>query len=255
MAKRTVLVTGGSSGIGAATVRRFAADGDTVWLTYNRGRARADALIDSLPEADAAAFPLSLGEPASHDALLGSLPGPIDILINNAGLGSKTVEAYGDDAFAQDLAMMRVNALGTLWLTQAILPSMRERGGGKVVILSSVGGGIAAFPRFRPSDGMSKAALAHLGRQLAAETAFEPIDVFTVCPGAVDTPMFRQSSVDHLAPADRDAMLARLPGGRMIEPEEIAELVFYLCGEEGRVLHGAVIDASFGVGLRPGDLS
>jgi NAD(P)-dependent dehydrogenase (short-subunit alcohol dehydrogenase family) len=102
---------------------------------------------------------------------------------------------------------------------------------------------------------MSKAALAHLGRQLAAETVHEPIDVFTVCPGAVDTPMFRGSSVDHLSEAERAALMQRLPGGRMIEPGEIADLVVYLCSEAGRVLHGAVIDASFGAGVRPGVLT
>jgi NAD(P)-dependent dehydrogenase (short-subunit alcohol dehydrogenase family) len=252
---RNVLITGGSSGIGAEMVRRFARAGETVWLTYNHGRERAEALVCELEDSDVRAFRLALGDLDSHRALLDDLPGPVDILINNAGLGTKTVEAYSDDRHEQDLAMLRVNALGTLWLTEAILPTMRERGRGTIVILSSVGGGIGAFPRFRHSDGMSKAALAHLGRQLAAETVHEPINVFTVCPGAVDTPMFRASSVDHLGDAERAALMRRLPGGRMIEPGEIADLVVYLCSEAGRVLHGAVIDASFGAGVRPGVLT
>ena len=146
---------------------------------------------------------------------------------------------------------MHVNATGTLWLTQAILPQMRKRGFGKIVILSSVGGGVTQFPGFRLADGMSKAALAHLGRQLAAELAHEPIDVFTVCPGAVDTPMFRQSTLDHLSEKDRKALIESLPDKRLIEPREIAELVLWLCSPAGRVLRGAVLDASLGLGVYP----
>jgi NAD(P)-dependent dehydrogenase (short-subunit alcohol dehydrogenase family) len=99
---------------------------------------------------------------------------------------------------------------------------------------------------------MSKAAVAHLGRQLAAELSHEPIDVFTVCPGAVDTPMFRQSSVDHLSDDERRELLERLPGARMIEPGEIAELILFLCTPSARVLRGAVLDASLGLGVHPG---
>jgi NAD(P)-dependent dehydrogenase (short-subunit alcohol dehydrogenase family) len=146
---------------------------------------------------------------------------------------------------------MQVNAIGTLWLTESIVPSMRQRGHGTIVIVSSVGGGITQFAGFRLADGMSKAALAHLGRQLAAELAREPIDVFTVCPGATDTPMFRASSLDHLSDDARAALIDALPGRRLIEPGEIAELIFFLCTPAARILRGAVIDASLGLGVHP----
>jgi NAD(P)-dependent dehydrogenase (short-subunit alcohol dehydrogenase family) len=249
---RTVLITGGSSGIGAELVRVFAAGDYAVWFTYNRGKGRAEELASSLADHDVRALPLDLGDWESHRRLLHSLPGPVDILINNAGLGTKTVEQCAESVHDQDAALLHVNATGTLWLTQAILPQMRQRGFGKIVIVSSVGGGVTQFPGFRLADGMSKAALAHLGRQLAAELAHEPIDVFTVCPGAVDTPMFQQSTLDHLSEKDRKTLIDSLPDKRLIEPREIAELVMWLCSPAGRVLRGAVLDASLGLGVHRG---
>lgn len=249
---RNVLITGGSSGIGAELVRAFAAAGHAVWFTYNRGEERARALAASLPGGDVRSFHLDLGDWESQQRLIEALPGPVEMLINNAGLGTKTVEQYASESHRQDEALLQVNAVGPLWLTQALLDDMRRGGFGKIVFISSVGGGMTQFPGFRLADGMSKAAVAHLGRQLAAEMAHEPIDVFTVCPGATDTPMFRQSSVDHLSDDQRQRLLAQLPGARMIEPEEIAELVLFLCTPAARVLRGAVLDASLGLGVRPG---
>ena len=203
---RNVLITGGSSGIGAQLVRAFLAAEHTVWFTYNRGEDRARELAASLNGRDVRSFHLDLGDWDSQQRLLKALPGPVEILINNAGLGTKTVEQYAPETHLQDEALLQVNAVGTLWLTQALLAGMRQRGFGKIILLSSVGGGITQFPSFRLADGMSKAAVAHLGRQLAAELSHEPIDVFTVCPGAVDTPMFRQSSVDHLSDDQRQKL-------------------------------------------------
>ena len=263
---RHVLITGGSSGIGAALVRRFAGDGWAVSLTYNRGRASAEALIGELTDRGDGAWPvrafeLDLRALESVRALSTALPSPIDVLINNAGVGTKTVEHLEADPYLQDAAMMQVNAVGTLWLTRLLMPGMlvraRESGRpGAIVVLSSVGGGITQFPNFRLSDGMSKAALAHLGRQLGAELAHEPLDVYTVCPGAVDTPMFRQSTMDPLDDADREALRRALPEGRMIEPEEMAELIHWLCtNRAARTLRGSVLDASLGLGVHPGALT
>jgi len=253
VAARNVLITGGSSGIGAALVRAFHALGDTVWLTYHRGQARADALVAELPRSRA--FPLAQGEWPSHQALMDALPGPVDVLINNAGLGSATVARQADESHAQDALLMQVNAVGPLWLCEAVIPSMRQRGYGKIVQIASVGGGITQFPQFRLADGMSKAALGHLTRQLAAEHARSPIDCFAICPGATETPMFEASTLDALSPSERAAFVARLPKGRLIAPEEIAQVAVFLCSEAGRVMHGAVLDASAGLGVHPGLLT
>ncbi len=99
---------------------------------------------------------------------------------------------------------------------------------------------------------MSKAALAYLTRHLAAELVHQPISVFAVCPGAVDTTMFQESTLIPLPAQQRLAFTARLPQGRLIEPIEIAELTWWLATGDARVLHGAVIDASMGLGVHPG---
>lgn len=252
---RTVLVTGGSSGIGRAIVERFARAGDRVCFTYRSGAERAEALVRSLAGNGVRAFPFSQGDWASHEALLAALPGPVDVLVNNAALGSATVAAVANTPPEQDRALLEVNALGPLWLAQAVLPAMRERGSGKIINVASVGGGITQFPGFRLADGMSKAAVAFMTRQLAAELIHEPIDVYAVCPGATETAMFEASTLSHFDPAGREAFAAGLPKGRLIQPGEIAEIVFFLASEAARVMHGAVIDASLGLGVAPGALA
>lgn len=259
MIMRTVLVTGGSSGIGRATVERFARGGDQVWFTYRLGRERARELVGRLAAEGmdrVAALEFDQGNWESHLALLERVPEPVDVLINNAAVGSKTVEQYAPaDERAQDLAMFRVNSIGPLWLAGQSLPGMLERGYGKIVNISSVGGGVAQYPGFRWADGMSKAAIAFFSRQLSAELVHAPVDVFAVCPGAVETSMFQASTLERLSGAERAEFVSRLPKGRLIQPKEIAELVWWLCGDDARVLHGAVIDASLGLGVHPGLLT
>jgi NAD(P)-dependent dehydrogenase (short-subunit alcohol dehydrogenase family) len=251
MSKRTVLVTGGSSGIGKALVECFAADGYEVWFTYLRGADRAHALTASL-SGKSQAFFYEQGNWQSHVELLQNLPGPVDVLINNAALGSATVCDYASLEHLQDQALMQVNAIGALWLTRQLLPDMLKNGFGKIIMISSVGGGITQFPGFKLADGMSKAALVHLTKQLAAELHHEPVDVFAICPGATDTPMFGASTLDHLSNQQRRTFESNLPKGRLIAPAEVAELALYLCREGSQLLHGAVVDASMGLGVNPG---
>jgi NAD(P)-dependent dehydrogenase (short-subunit alcohol dehydrogenase family) len=252
---RNVLITGGSSGIGRACVARFVAGGDRVWFTYHTGHERAGEIIAELggTGTEIEAFEFDQGDWASHEQLMNRLSGPVDVLVNNAAIGSGTVEHHvaGSD-MERTAAFLHINAVGPLWLTQQVLPSMIERGYGKVVNIASVGGGIAAFPGFHVADGMSKAALAYLTRHLAAELAHEPVEVFAVCPGAVRTAMLEASTLSGLSAPERQALEARLPGGRLLCPDEVAAVVWWLTGPEARLLHGAVIDASMGLGVHPG---
>jgi NAD(P)-dependent dehydrogenase (short-subunit alcohol dehydrogenase family) len=99
---------------------------------------------------------------------------------------------------------------------------------------------------------MSKAAIAFLGRILAADLAQSDINVFTICPGATSTPMFEASTLAGLDSLSREKLIAALPKGRMIEAEEIATLAHFLTTDAARPLHGAVLDASMGLGVNPG---
>jgi NAD(P)-dependent dehydrogenase (short-subunit alcohol dehydrogenase family) len=252
---KTVLITGGSSGIGRAMVIAFADAGYVVWFTYHTGEDRATRLLEGLGRERAQAFKLALGDRNSHRRLMEQLPGPVDVLVNNAGLGTKTVEKVSKDIHEQDAALIRVNSIGALWLTRDLLPTMRKRGFGKIILISSVGGGIAQFPGFHLADGMSNAALAYLGKHLQARHVRDPIDVFTICPGATDTPMLEASVLTGLDDAAREALADSLPGRRLIDPAEIAKLAVWLCTDGARVLRGAVLDASLGLGVYPGLLS
>lgn len=248
---RVALVTGGARGIGQATVEHLQDAGFRVVFTYVPGFDTLDPVRDQI------ALPLDLRDPAGPAAVLARVVercGGVDVLVNNAAVGSATVAGFSPDPGLQDALMMQINAVGTLGMCQRFLttPATQTAIPRKIINIASVGGGIAAFAGFRLSDGMSKAAVAHLTRQLAAEQVAPGVDVFALCPGATNTAMFRASTLDPMTPNDRARFIGALPKGRLIEPAEIAALVGFLASPASTVLHGAVIDASMGLGVRPG---
>ncbi|MDQ0391792.1 SDR family NAD(P)-dependent oxidoreductase [Labrys monachus] len=246
----TVLITGGTGGIGSALVETFRGFGDEVWFTDPGTPPATTGTGPGLR-----AFQLDLTSYASVQQFVADLPGTPDILIHNAALGSATVKRLTEAAHEQDRLMFQVNAVGILWLNRLLVPRMVARNSGKIVLFSSVGGGITIFPGFSYADAMSKAAVATLGRALAADLAPTGVDVFTVCPGATRTPMFEASTLAALSPQQRRDLIGSLPGGRLVEPAEIADLVAYMCTDAGKILRGAVIDASLGLGVNPGMLA
>jgi len=249
--KGNVLITGGSSGIGEAMVKAFAEQGYAVWFTYRSGKNRAENLVKILSQFSVTALELDQSKPESITELLRQLPGKIDILINNAAVGTRTVEKIAKTEDSQDMAFFQVNAIGPLWLTMKILPTMKKDGSGKIIFVSSVDGGVTHFPKARYADGMSKAALTHFVKQLAAELVSDPIDIYAICPGATETPMFTASTLAKLSDQERQNFLSSLPGKRLIDPDEIARLALFLCSKEGALLRGSVIDASMGLGNNP----
>ena len=254
---RIALVTGGTGGIGRACVERLAAYGATVALTCVEGVEDPAAVAKGFGNLPVTVHPLDLRDAGSIRRCIAdvvTMHGRIDVLVNNAAVGSATVAAFSDDPETQDSLMLAINADGTLKMCQHFM-ALQGGPGRKLINISSVGGGITAFPGFRLSDGMSKAAVAFLTRQLAAEAVHGEIDIFAICPGATNTAMFQASTLSKMTPDDLKAFLARLPKGRLIEPSEIAALVHFLAGPASRVLHGAVLDASMGLGSRPGLMS
>jgi NAD(P)-dependent dehydrogenase (short-subunit alcohol dehydrogenase family) len=255
---KVALVTGGNSGIGKACVERLHDYGASVVLTVVEGVEDENAALAGFAGRErVAVHPLDLRKPESIRACIkgaSSRHGRIDILVNNAAVGTATVARFSDELDGQDSAMFTINADGTLKMCQAYLASCGEEKScrRKIINISSVGGGITAFPGFRLSDGMSKAAVAFLSRQLAAEHVHSMVDIFAVCPGATNTPMFQASTLNKMSVAEREAFTNSLPKNRLIEPEEIAAIVHFLATDLSTPMHGVIIDASMGLGVRPG---
>lgn len=245
-----VFVTGGSRGMGLAIVEMFINNGFEVIATYNRSEESVEKIEKRLNSKRLRFIRLNLMDDGSIDHCLSQLPGPIDILINNAGVGSATVDDQAENKRAQDKVFMQVNALGPLWLAESII-QFNQKQALKIINISSVGGGIFHYPGFRHADGMSKAALTFFTKQLAAEHVHTNIDVYAICPGASNTNMFNASTLDHLSEEERNKYFKKLPKQRLIETDEIANICLWLSGKEAKVLHGAVIDASMGLGVAP----
>ena len=260
LSNKIVFITGGMGGIGHACINAFLALDAKVAFTYADGKESPDAaekLAATKPD-QLFAVPLDLRFVDSIEKCLTSVIdkwGRIDIVVNNAAVGSATVAAYANDTFEQDSAMLSINADGTLKVCQIFLQMMNPSTNNdplKIINLSSVGGGVQIFPGFRLSDGMSKAAVAFMTRQLAAELTDTNVDVFAICPGATNTPMFQKSTLDKLSSEERKNFINSLPKQRLIEPHEIAKIVIFLASAYSTPMHGAVIDASMGLGVRPG---
>lgn len=182
---RRALVTGASSGIGAATVRRLRAEGWDVVATARR----TDRLAALAQETGAEAVTADVTSDADVDALVAHLraTGGLDAVVNNAGgaLGLDRVEDADVDGWR---AMYELNVLGTLRVTKAVLPLLRERGGGDVVVVTSTAGH-EPYP-----GGAGYVGVKHAERALATtlrwEIVGEPVRVVEVAPGAVATEEF-----------------------------------------------------------------
>ena len=211
-----VLITGGSRGIGAALAREFAGAGATVSLT-----ARTTAAIEALAtELGGRAFTADLLDPASVDSLIERVEaeaGPIDVLVNNAGIEGHAWfhEADPDEA----RSVIRLNLEAPIVLTRAVLPGMIERSRGHIVVVSSLAG-TGGFPGLAVY-GATKAGLSNFIAALRMELAGTGINTTVVAPGPVDTDMWDDIEGDH----ELEPMLARLRKLQLIptkKPEMLA---------------------------------
>src|SRR3954464_14194037 len=230
------IVTGGASGIGAATAELLRGRGFAV-LTLDR--AGGDLEVDVT---DAAAVPRAVAEAAQR---LGGL----DTVINNAGIGAQgTVEENDDDEWRH---VFDVNVLGMVRVARAALPFLREAGGGAIVNTCSVAA-TAGLPS-RALYSASKGAVMSLTLAMAADHVREGIRVNCVAPGTADTPWVgRLLDAADDPEAERAALNARQPMGRLVGPEEIAATIAFLALPGAASVTGSTITVDGGLTtLRP----
>ena len=233
-----VLITGSSSGIGAATARQFAAGGATVVVNSSSSVAAGRALADELPDATYVQADI-----ADETACVGMINqvigthGRLDVLVNNAG--TTEVIPHGDlEAAAPDVwrRIFDVNVIGTWQLTVAAVPHLRASGRGQVVNVSSLAG-------TRPVGSSipyacSKSAVSHMTR-LLANTLGPDIRVNAVAPGLVDTPWTEDWT------AVRDFVRAQAPMQRSATPDDVAEIILALAGSTFVTGEIVLIDGGF----------
>ncbi len=233
---RTALVTGAASGIGRAVSERLVADGATVVLLDRDERGVAEA-AEALGAEHLVA---DLSDPAAIDALdLGSRG--IDVLVNNAGIQHVApVEDFDPERFAQ---IHRVMLHAPFLLARALLPGMYAAGWGRIVHVSSVHGHRASA--YKSAYVSAKHGLEGLSKVLALEGAEKGVTSNTVCPGYVRTPLVEGQIADQAAShgiAEDEVLdqvlLARTPVKRLVEVDEVANLVAFLCGPGTSSING-----------------
>ena len=216
---RTVVVTGGSRGIGAAIVARFAARGDRVTFLYEKHHAAAQAVA---AETGATAICADVADEAAVAAAFAGLE-ELDVLINNAGichygLLSQTPQAVWDRIFA-------VNVRGAYLCTNAAMPLFLKRRRGAIINVSSMWGQVGASCEAAYSA--SKGAILALTKALAKELGPSGIRVNAVAPGVILTDM-----VAHVDPEVLDSLREETPLERNGRPEDVANAMVYLAGAE-----------------------
>ncbi len=234
---KTVLITGGTRGIGAACARLFAAEGYRVLINYEKSKAAADELCSELG-CEAFAFDVSDRKAvfAFKDELC-KRDIAVDVLINNAGVSLFGLFQYIDPEAAE--RMYGVNLFGTLNCTRAFLPQMVDRKSGVIINLSSVWGEVGASCEVDYSA--AKAAIIGLTKALAKEVGFSGVRVNCISPGVIDTDMNANLTV-----ADVEEIVNSIPLERLGKGEDVARAALFLASEGAEYITGQVLSVDGG---------
>ena len=239
----TALVTGASSGIGAATAVALAQHGSYVIVHFNSQRAEAEAVLTKIhalgADGEIVQADLSTVEGSRMLAVFAGKRS-VDILVNNAGslIARTRVLDFTEDLWEK---VMMLNLTSAFFLSQAVLHGMVERKRGYIVNISSVaarfGGGLGAL-----AYSAAKAAVSTMTKGLTKEFAPLGIRVNCVSPGTIDTGYHKAFSTAE----GLEGVRAATPVGRLGTAEEIADAVVFLCSDQARFIHGQVIEINGG---------
>lgn len=232
---QTVLITGASRGIGAATARRFAAGGYQVAVNYFQSQAAAEALCRELGN-DSFPIQADVADPDQVRALVETAAarlGHLDVLVCNAGICLPGM-LLQDVTDTQWQRLMAVDAGGVFYTARTALPHMLRRHTGRIITVSSMWGQVGGACEVAYSA--AKGAVIAFSKALAKEVAPSGITVNCVAPGVIDTDMMGQVS-----PETRAMLAEETPLGRLGQPADIAEAIYYLASPAAAFLTGQVL--------------
>lgn len=235
------LITGGGSGIGAATATEFSARGATVVVTdVDAAGGRSTADVIRAAGGDAVFRELDVSDADAFDAVVSDIVadyGAIDVLFNNAGVLGPEADLESLSRSERD-QLLAVNVEGTWNGCRAALPAMKSRGRGAIVNMASVSG-LRGSPSLATYS-LTKGAIVGFTRALAGEAGPHGVRVNAVCPGVVDTDLQSKRGSDLESAAEAHAL------GRVGDPEEIATCVAFLASDDASFVTGHALVADGG---------
>lgn len=251
---QVAVVTGASRGIGRAIAEAYAREGAAV-VCAARSTDQLEEVVTGIEDAGGRAIVVDCD--VSDDDQVAQLVrrseeafGPVDTLVNNAGVHKPG--RFLDYDIEDFRHLMEINFIATVRVTRAFLPVMLDREHGRIVNIASTAGKYGSL--FQSPYNSSKHAVVGLTRCLALETAQRGVRVNAICPGFVDTEMISGDAVTGFAEImgiDEDqvvpTVLQRVPIGRMLEPEEIAELAVYVASPPADAMTGQALTISGGL--------
>ena len=241
--RKVALISGGSRGIGAACVRRFAREGWSAVFLYRASEDAAQALTAGLRAEglDCAGYRCDVSDEAEVARVMADILRSyhhIDALVNNAGVS--VVGLMTDMDAAAWRSLFDTNVLGAFLLAKAALPGMISRQSGSVIQIASMWGEVGASCEVAYSA--SKAALIGMTKALAKEVGPSGVRVNCVSPGVIDTAMNA-----HLSEDDMRSLADETPLGRIGSPEEVAGAVYWLATEQAAFITGQVLGVNGGI--------
>jgi 2-hydroxycyclohexanecarboxyl-CoA dehydrogenase len=243
---KTALVTGGASGIGAATARRLAAEGARVAI----GDLNEAGAMDVAGELDGYGFALDVADAASVNAGVDAVRealGEIDVLVNNAGTDRFAFFVNSDEQLWD--FVLGVNLRGVLAVTHAVLPGMQQRRAGAIVNVASEAGRVGSQGSAVYSA--AKAGVIGFTKAIAREAARYRVRCNAVAPGPIETPLLNAAPamLGEIGERLKQGMVNATALGRSGDPEEVAAAIAFLAGDDASYVTGQTLNVSGGLSM------